>query len=245
MRLICVLFLFISSCTSYETSPVMDEEMKYERDITMHVSMLNGNSWTQYYLINGSGVMPKADAYKIKVYPPGKADMITVTSCHVNKRTPNPEKKSKWFKKGYYEFEVPFKNTVDAENLCSFDIGVFEKDKGRHAWGLIAISDASRYNMPATMKCNGTRKRYNGTSVCQAKEGLIQGYEFKEKVSVAKVVGCEIANISSDQKYSATWRFVMPRGECEVFFVSYDDPIGKVHQAFLYGYGKMPIRGLK
>lgn len=223
----------------------MDEALNYQRDVTLHVAYKSRGKWSQYYLISGVGVMPKAQAYKVKVFPPGKADMITLSSCHREWKTPSPEKKGGWFKKGYYEFEIQFEDTIDGEALCSFDIGIYEKNKGRHAWGLLAISDASKYKMPARIKCNGKEKRYAGTSICQAKEGLIQGYEFDRKVSVTKVIGCEVANINSTERYSKTWRFLMPSGECEVFFIDIKDPLGMVHQAFLYGYSTIPIRGIQ
>ena len=214
------LFIFMAGCTSFLTSPVMKEDVSYQRDITLHVKYLKKqNEWTPYYLIEGVGVMPKAPQYKIKVFPPGKADMITVTSCHREIKTPNPKKKGGWFSKGHYEFTLGLKDSVDHSELCSFDIGVYEKNKGRHAWGLLAISDSSRYNLPATVKCNGLVKKYAGTSVCQAKKGLIQEYSFDRKVSVTKVMGCEIANLSTQEKYSKTWRFLMPEGECEMFFI--------------------------
>ena len=228
------------------TSPVMTEDVNYQRDVTMHVKYKKSdNSWTPYYLIEGAGVMPKASEYKIKVFPPGSADMITLTSCHREVKTPSPEKSGGWFSKGFYEFDLVLENTVDSSKLCSFDIGVYEKDRGRHAWGLLAISDLKQYNLPARAKCNGKTTDYNGTSVCQAKKGLIQEYVFNTKVSVTRVIGCEIANLATQDKYSNHWQFVMPEGECELFFIDIKNPKTKVHQAFFYGYDVLPIRGIK
>lgn len=232
-------------CVGYQTSPVMDEAVNYQRDVTLHVAYKSAGKWGPYYLIQGAGVMPKADGYKIKVYPPGKADMITVSSCHREWKTPNPEKQGGWFKAGFYEFEIPFKDSIDNETLCSFDVGIYEKNKGRHAWGLLAISDAEKYKLPAKIRCNGQEKQYAGTSVCQAKQGLIQGYDFDRQVSVTKVVGCEIANLKTKEPYSKNWLFLMPSGECEIFFIDIKNPMGFVHQAFLFGYDTIPIRGIE
>lgn len=245
MRYLLALFIF-TGCTSFLTSPVMDEGVNYQRDVVLHVKYVKSDrTWSPYHLIEGAGVMPKSSQYKVKVFPPGKADMITLTSCHREEKTPNPKANDGWFSKGFYEFDLILQNTVDSSRLCSFDIGVYEKEKGRHAWGLLAISDLSKYNLPGRAKCNGKTTDYNGTSVCQAKKGLIQEYIFDRKVSVTKVVGCEIANLATDDKYSNQWRFIMPEGECELFFIDVKNPLKKVHQAFLYGYDKLPIRGLQ
>ena len=126
-----------------------------------------------------------------------------------------------------------------APEQCS----LFRK-KGRHAWGTIALEDP-RYKLPALTKCNGRVKKYDGTSVCQAKKGLIQEYVFDRRVSVTKVMGCEIANQATDQKYAKTWRFLMPEGECEIYFIDILNPEKFVHQAFFFGYDTIPIRGVK
>jgi hypothetical protein len=224
----------------------MKTDVNYQRDVRMHIRYEKDGKWTREYLVQGMGVMPYSSQYKIKVFPPGKADMITVTSCHREIKTPNPEKSGGgWFKKGHYEFTVPLQGTVDDSELCSFDIGVYEKNKGRHAWGTFAINDGKAYRLNATTKCNGRFKPYGGVSVCQAKKGLIQEYSFDRLVSVAAPVGCEISNLASKDRYAKVWRFLMPPGECEIFFIDVKNPRGFQHQAFFFGYDSIPIRGIQ
>lgn len=241
-----ILFAFIlSGCASLLGTPVMSTKLTYERDIVMDVSYVKDGKWAGPLRITGMGVMYKSSHYKVKVYPPGKADMITLASCHRTKKTPNPKKKGGWRQAGYYEFSIPVADTVDGENSCFFDVGVFEKEKGRHAWGTIAFEDPSFYKMKALTKCNGRHKQYDGVSVCQAKEGSIQQYEFDRLVAPSESPGCEIVNFDYPRPSSKVWKFIMPKGACEVEFYDIENPLTQIHRASLVGFDIIPIRGLK
>jgi len=222
----------------------MNTKLTYERDIIMDVSYVKDGKWAGPLRINGMGVMYESTHYKVKVYPPGKADMITIASCHRTRKTPNPKKKGGWKGAGYYEFVIPVAGTVDGNDSCFFDIGVFEKDKGRHAWGMIAFEDQF-YQLGAMTKCNARHKKYEGVSVCQAKAGSIQQYEFDRLVEPSEVKGCEIVNIDYPRKSSKIWKFVMPKGSCEVEFYDIENPLTQIHRASFVGFDIIPIRGLK
>lgn len=229
------------SCTSIR--PKLDPQVNYQRDVRMEIQRWDGTKWLDALTITGAGIMPRASHYNIRVLPPGNADMITVTSCHRELKTPNPEGNTRW-NKGY-TFMLRLSDTIDQENDCSIDIGVYEKDKGRHAWGLVGFENQDKYSLAALTKCNGRVWQYRGTSACQAKEGLIQQYEFKVPVAVASGEGCEIKNLASQNRFSKVWQFIMPSGECKVFFLDPKAPEKSVHQAFLFGYSVIPIRGIK
>jgi hypothetical protein len=246
MRLIQLLLVsFIAtSCANLQTTPIMKKDVNYERDISMEVQHAVEGKWTKAVSIRGMGVVPKSSHYLVKVFPPGKADMITLTSCHRVRKTPNPKKKGGWFSKGYYQFQIPMINSVDSDETCFFDIGVFEKKRGRHAWGMLAFTDPF-YKMSAISKCNGRATSYGGVSVCQAKSGSIQEYKFKTVVSPSQVKGCEIENINYGIKNSKVWRFLMPSGSCEIEFYDIEDPLNLIHRASLFGFDIIPIRGIR
>lgn len=244
MRLI-LLCLLLSSCGAFNSAPIMKKKTFYERDIVMDVEYVRNGKWVGPLRINGMGVMYKSSHYKVTVYPPGKADQITLTSCHRFIKTPKPKRSGGWFKKGYYQFVIPVKDSVDGDEGCFFDIGVFEAKKGRHAWGMIAFEDPAFYKMKAMTKCNGRNKQYDGVSVCQAKHGSIQEYKFDRLVSPAEVKGCEIKNIDYDVSNSKVWRFIMPRGPCEIEFYDIEKPLTMIHRASLYGFDNVPLRGME
>lgn len=228
--------LFLQGCTAL-LRPELDANVNYQRDIVFTIRYAQGDKWSQEYTITGMGVVPKADWYKVRVFPPGKADMITLDSCHREIKTPAPDKG--WFEKGY-EFDFSLVGSLESENSCSIvSIGVYEKKAGRHAWGDFAIV-SDREKLPALTKCNGRIKQYGGVSVCQAKEGLIQEYIFDRPVDVAYTYGCEIKK-PADGK---VWQFLMPAGECKIYFIDIKNP-DIIHLAHMFGYNTIPIRGVE
>lgn len=230
-------FLLSGCSTEFLSRPKLDPKINYQRDIVFHVSFLSGGKWSPEYLINGMGVMPEADSYKIKVLPPGKADMITITSCHREEKMANPEKDGMF--KGTYSFQIDLVQGLESKRTCPIDIGVYEKEAGRHGFATMAIS-TEREKLPALTKCNGRVKQYSGVSVCQAKAGLLQRYEFKVPVDIATIPGCEIRP-SPD---GLNWEFVMPQGSCTIYFIEKKNP-DNIHQANLFGYEIIPIRGVQ
>lgn len=230
------------SCASLP--PQLKTDVNYQRDVKMEIQRWDGKKWLDPLSITGIGIMPEASHYSIKVLPPGQADMITVTSCHREIKTPNPKKDSRW--RDGYTFMLNMNDTIDDENNCSIDIGVYEKDKGRHAWGTIGFEDNKTYKLKALTKCNGRVWQYGGVSACQAKEGLIQQYEFDREVVVASGYGCEISHIDQpDRKKNKVWKFIMPPNECEIYFLDPWRPIESVHKAILFGYETIAIRGIE
>ena len=236
--LILIPFLFLINCSSV-SPPQLKGEIKYEKDLKMKIRYWKGSEWSESQTIIGMGVVPKAPRYKVRVEPLGKVDMIILQSCHRLWKTPAPKRKGGWFSKKYYEFEITPTEEHEVEKACSFDTGVFEKNKGRHGWGLVVI-DSAREKLGALVKCNGRTVKYGGTSVCQAKTGLIQSIHFDRRVRVADVVGCKI-QISADKK---NFIFLMPEGECVTFFV--DEKNQDIfHKTVWFGFNKLPIRGVE
>lgn len=230
---IAMLFL---GCSSILTRPVLDPSINYQRDIKFKVQYLIGDKWSKEHTIIGMGVMPESSKYKITVYPPGLADMLTVTSCHREEKTANPDKS--WFSSGY-TFELDLVGGLESQRTCPIDIGVYEKKAGRHGWASMAIL-TKRETLPALMKCNGKVKQYGGVSACQAKTGLIQKYEFKIPVAIATIPGCDIGQAKDEMN----WEFLMPAGSCTVYFIDKKNP-NNFHQANMFGYDVLPIRGVQ
>ncbi len=234
---IFALFLLVS-CSAM-SPPQLKGDIEYEKDLKMKIKHWTGSDWSDSKTIVGMGVVPKASKYKIRVEPLGKADMIVLLSCHRQWKTPHPERRGGWFSKKYYEFQISPTEEHEVEKACSFDAGVYEKKKGRHGWGLIVV-DSEREKLGALVKCNGRTTKFNGTSVCQAKTGLIQSIHFDRPMRWAGVVGCEIQE-PDDKK---NWIFLMPQGECITFFVD-DKDASIFHKAVWFGYDKLPIRGVE
>ena len=233
---IIFMIFFIAGCsTTSHIRPELSTDINYQKDLKMIVTPQGGHKKTIY----GMGVIPKAKNYKIRIEPPGKADMITVLSCHREVKTPNPKRKGGWFKKKYYEFDVWPDQQHEIDSACSFDAGVYEKEKGRHAWGLVVVEN-DLAKLEATTKCNGRTTVYGGTSVCQAKAGLIQSIHFDRPVIASEVPGC----VLETPKDGRNWVYTMPKNECIIYFVDSKDP-NNFHKSVTFGYDTIPIRGVE
>lgn len=238
-NLLLMFALIFVSCTSTSIRPELDAKINYQKDLRMKVSPWQDKSWGPYKVVEGMGVVESAKGYKIRVEPPGLADMITVLSCHREWKTPNPERQGGWFKRKYYEFEIWPTEDIEATKACSFDTGVYEKKAGRHAWGLLVIN-TKREKLAATFKCNGETVVYGGTSVCQSKKGLIESIHFDREVIATQTSGCEIPQAKDNRNFV----FQMVKGECVVYFVDKANP-DNIHKAVLFGYDTIPIRGVE
>lgn len=225
------------------SDPQLKSDVDYQKDLKMHIEFWNSSDkeFDNEKNIIGIGVIRQAQKYKIRIDPLGKADAIILQSCHRQWRTPHPKRRGGWFSKKYYEFFIEPTKEHEVNKACSFDIGVFEKEKGRHGWGLLVI-DSNRAKLKALVKCNGQTNSFGGTSVCQSKAGLIQSIHFDRPVTIASTKNCKIKNIKKPIN-KKDWIFLMPAKECITFFV--DDKNADVfHKAVWFGYDKIPIRGV-
>lgn len=219
--LICV-SSFMCACSTSETIRKQETNLYYEKDIKFSI---NGTKYT------GSAVVELMDKYKITVYPEGKADFISLTSCHREIRTQDPDKKM--FEKGY-TFEVS-PSELEANLSCPLELAVLEKNKGRNAWGAIVIK-TQRASMQAEILCNGEKTISKGVSYCQSRKGLIQEYKFNREVIVVTIPECGIG-----VEEGSDFKFLLPRGACTVYFLDKSDK-QTIHQANFYGYDDILLR---
>lgn len=230
---IVFLSLFFFGCSNFRHK--LDPDINYQKDLKFEIKYWEDEKWTYWYQYTGMAVIRESPKYKIKVYGKGKVDMIALTSCHRQVKTANPD--TGWFSKGH-EFEFTPVKDIETNRACPLDAGIYEQKKGRHGWASMAI-DSSREKLPARVKCSGNVNNFKGTSVCQAKSGLIQDIQFKRPVSLFTSRDCQISG-SGD---GMNWEYLMPRGDCVMFFIdNMDERFSHKHVTF--GYDTIPIRGI-
>lgn len=232
--MIYFLLLLLVSCVS--TAPLPSEKGVFEKDLKMDVFYWK-NAWTALPEIQGVGVIPQASHYKIRIRPEGGVDLLTVTSCHREWKSSNPDRSGGGlFKKGYYEFDIAVSKEHEIARACPFETGIYEKDKGRHGWGMLVV-DSPRENVPATLRCNGKIEQFNGTSVCQSRERLLQSIHFDKPMQIVAQADCEMP-VPEDKK---NFLFQMPLDRCVFYFVDESDP-DELHKLVTYGYSHVIIR---
>lgn len=217
-----IAFLFLSACTTSPEIAKQTSNLYYQKDIKFDV---NGDEY------KGSAIVGMAEKWRIKVYPEGKADLISVTSCHRELRTSNPDKKM--FEKGY-TFEIK-PSELEGSLSCPIEIAVFDQSKGRNAWGTIIVR-TDKTKLKAQLWCNGEKLDVGGTSYCQSRKGLIQQYKFDREVSVVAIPECGIGSVEG-----TNFQFLLPQGPCTVYFLDKADA-QVIHQANLYGYDEILLK---
>lgn len=223
------------SCSSLFI-PKLDSDINYQRDVKVKVSYWDGEDYVGEESFDGIGVVKKAQKYRIKIYPPGKADMITFTSCHREHKFAKPKKG--WLK-SYHEFEIEPVVDIETNRICGIDVGIYEKEKGRHGWASFAIN-SNRRVLSTHVKCNGRDYESSGVTFCQAKKGLIQSVEFDRQVIHTQVSGCMI----QPSKNNKHFEYLMPEGDCAIIFYDVNDE-ALSHKLILFGYDTIPIRGVQ
>lgn len=226
---------FSLSCTTSENFVQQRTDIFYQKDIKFKVEKKDVDGKLQSIGdFRGSAVVPEGNSYKITLFPEGKADLLSISSCHREIRTQDPDKK--FFDKGY-SFELDPVKSIESGRDCKIDLAVYEQKKGRNAWGFLAFEN-EKFKMPANIKCNGEIKSTGGVSICQSRKGLIQQYIFDRKVEAVFNPECDI---TSGQNGKNDFTFIMPRGPCTIYFIDVAIP-KNVHQANLYGYDEILLK---
>lgn len=227
LRMATIFIVALSSCVSI--TPTLDLNYKYQRDLKIKIEYWSGKDWHRGETFDGFGVAQKSEKYKITVYTKGKVDLLTGKTCHREWKDENPKKE--WFNSGRTFIYEP--TDIEKNKLCPLDIGIYEKSQGRHGWAFIDFINDEK--LPAEVSCNGEKKYKIGASVCQSKIGLEQLIKFGTEV-IYESTGCKIVTENNKD-----FKFIMEPGDCIIYFGDKDK---NIHRLILYGYDKIPIRGL-
>lgn len=227
----CVVMLawLIVGCASVPQQ--LNPDLFYRRDLPFCVENLG--------CYEGVMVLPRQPTYAIEVAPKGDAniDLLLATTCH---REDTFEKTSSgWFvfasKKRFKYFYTPIPGIED-DGLCALMLNTYEKDKGRHAWSFIKF-EHPRFELAASLSCNGVIKTFHGVSVCQSKAGLTQRIIFPEPVMIEADPGCPVP-----KRQGNGYEWAVKKGECGYTFRGQS---GRLHDLTALGYEGVLVRDEK
>lgn len=223
-----LLLVLLSACTSVPQT--LDPDKFYKRDLPFCVGTSS--------CYEGTTVLPRQDQYELDIAPKGEAniDLLLVTTCH---REDSFEKTSSgWFifqKKSRFKYYYTPVKGIEDDGDCSLVMNTFEKDKGRHAWARIRF-EHPKYQLPATLSCNGVTASVKGVSVCQSKAGLAQHIRFAEPVQIEWDKNCAIPKKAPDGSYE----LAITLGECGY---TVRNQAGQLHDLLTIGYEGVLVRG--
>lgn len=180
-----------------------------------------------YFKINGlkyQGVasVKMTDRYEIELEIRQKPDLLKISTCH---REITIEKPGKTF---YYEY-FPVKRETKVP--CLMEIVALDKS-GEHSWSLIDFV-AKDELLKAKIGCNGSEYQAVGSTVCQAKAGLIQTISFDKPVRASYSDRCPQLN----HKFEKDFEYLVFEGVCQYLFYDGKD----FFRLMTFGYTKILI----
>jgi len=246
-----ILALFLSSCALAQTQK-LNVDTYYRNDIcfkydvgkkvkkpnTDHGSGFGAYKYSKKSItFCGTGVLPSKESYKLKIIGYGKINFFTLTTCHEEDTTDNPDRGI--FKKNGV-VSINHKPTLERELMCPMYISAYNK-KNKSAFGIV-VFEHNKLKLSSVTKCNGYTRRNNGVSICQSREGLIQSIEFDEEVTQLKptigVIGLICPKLSS--KDNKKFTFKLPKKECIYQFKGKQS--GHFHRFYTIGYEDIIVR---
>lgn len=229
MKLLLFLpFVFLLSCVT--TSQKLNPAVYYKNDMCFKYDKKE---------FCGVGLLPAKDDYEIKVKSYGKLNFFSLTTCHREDTTENPDD-------GIFRVngntKIKFKPEIEKEKACPMYVAAYNMD-AKHAWGIIAFENP-RFKLKAKLECNGDVVKNNGVSICQSRQGLIQRITFNEEVVMGKpIAGPEDRNKpcnelpTSDNK---VFEFELSNRECRYVFLGKESK--ELHTLYTIGYEDIVIR---
>lgn len=214
-------FVFLPFLLSCACSPAekLDPAILYRRDMTITI---NGKTFT------GVAVAPVAEKYDIKAQTIGRNDVFTFTTCHQETE----------FRPGRNDLAFTFVPRTGLENgkdSCIAELGGFDKDKGRHSWGIIAFENPL-YRVTATVDCNGQTYDANGVALCQSLISLKQRIRFKYPVKISPSIGCRMLTPADE----LVFEYEMVKGRCEYEF--WEPSFSRRFRLTTFGYQEILIK---
>lgn len=228
MKLLLWILFLLTGCVSQQTN-FSDENFKnsfYKKDMKIAV---NGFKST------GTLVVPKANMYNFEFESYGDLDLFTFTTCH--REISKEEAGERGIFGNKKKTKVPYLPNSMEYTACPIDVGGYDADKGRHSWGFITV-ETEKHQLPANVQCNGEVYNSRGTTVCQARSGLVQSLEFEAEVVFVLDKSCNDLKFTYKDKL---FTYTMNRGTCVHYFKEIKAP-NRIHELTTFGYEKILIR---
>ncbi len=223
LKKILPLLLALSGCASVPQQ--LDQNIFYKRDMTLDV---NG------FQAEGALVVPRGTSYKFKIDAKGRLDLFTFETCHREESKENAGEGGLFGDRKHVEMEYIPNEGMEDRGSCVVRLGGYERDKGRHSWAIIDFEDPDT-TLPALVRCNGSTWNSNGVTVCQSKEGLLQGMDFTVPVVVSG--SCAVPGANDEMIF----RYSMPSRECVYEFMEKAEP-HRTHRLTTIGYQSVLVR---
>ena len=224
----------------------MDVDIVYKKDLRFCVRDVG--------CYEGVGVVPRLTEYHLEVSPTeeDQIDRIVFNSCHRNKGF-YPEDDdlislpffNKWWKdifgkederKGFLYPYYPSPGLEDKAS-CPLYIFILDSKSESHAWAVM-IPEDPKYQLHATLYCDGQTNIYKGVSACEGRMDTIQRIKFLEPVhAFVRAVRMPEHQVQSEytlpKKVGEFYEWTLGKGACAHLFRTKEN---KAHSLITWGY---------
>lgn len=187
----------------------------------------------------GVAVLPYSTQYEFKIESKEDIDLLTISTCHRDISIESAIQQG-WFKKKRgYTYTISTSKGLE-DKYCPFTFGSYNKENSDLTGWAFVDFETPEATLGATNYCNGITTQTRGVSICQTRDGLIQGLKFNSRVRVSSKLKKECDTLKT-LDFGYTWEYTMPLGKCVYAFI--EESGTKIHRHTTLGYNKIKIRG--
>jgi hypothetical protein len=137
---------------------------------------------------DGVATLEQKPSYNLQFQSEGFIDLLTIETCHQYKTYT----KEKILKRKYLDVEYSPTPIEKEKVACPMFISSYEKDKGRHSFGIIEFK-RDQYKLKFVLECDGTKISDKGIALCQSKIGTTQRISFDSNTKFVTSERCKDA----------------------------------------------------
>jgi hypothetical protein len=135
---------------------------------------------------DGIATLENKPNYQFQFQSQGFIDLLTIETCHQYKTYT----KEKILKRKYLDIEYTPMQLEKEKVACPMFISSYEKDKGRHSFGIIEFK-RDQYQLKYQLECDGKKISDQGVALCQSKVGTTQRLTFEIDTSFVSSKKCK------------------------------------------------------
>lgn len=227
----------ITSCSGLVNTNVQQE---LKKDILYKKDMIVNNQ-------EGLILLPLDELVPMNVESRGSLDMFIMRTCNKEVTKEKAWNVKQTIKTGLFGWgsrsidvkdQVNFTyspNDLEKQPGCYMELSGLDSISQQNSWAIVVFTHEA-FKQLATLSCNGINAVFQGTSVCQTRQGLIEQISFPEEVT-ALSNSCGI-----EQKSAKVFQWTMLKDKCIVTFKNRSS--GQLHRLFMFGYEDIIVRSL-
>jgi hypothetical protein len=202
-----ILLLTINGCSILQVQKAEELAKKtYRKSLKFEV---------EEKIYEGIAVLSYKNCHNITFRPEDKMTFFIFQTPHRDEPMEKP--KTGWFS-NKVEYKFCPQLGIEDQGYSPLEVAALNEKQKFDSFAFIVFRDIRpEISLTANLKCNGKFKTYDGTSVCQTAEGLMQQIYFNQQVITSEPnAGC----FKPESKDGIFWNIKVSEGECPYYFTA-------------------------